>query len=202
MKVAGKLVAALLVALALGVGSAWWIVDGGLGRIGFGGAAQNGAWHTNLAIGSPAADPYIRAAVARQGLLALSKSETIYFTAFTDDSGAALKTNCAYVVSGGKLPARWWSITAYGADHYLIPNKADKYSAAMNTVTWTNERFLFTVGPEEESASAQGDFVPTGYEGGDGASFSLTLRLYNPEPEVAAAPQDLTLPTVTKERCR
>ncbi|MGK2740246.1 DUF1214 domain-containing protein [Tepidicaulis sp. LMO-SS28] len=201
MKLIGKLAAAFLIALVLGLGSAWAVINGMLPFAGRGGAVQNGAWTTSLLTGSNAADPYTRAIVARAGLLALAKSETVYFTAFTDDGGEALKTDCTYKVSGGPLPARWWSITAYGADHYLIPNGQDKYSEDKNSLAWQGEgeekRFLFTIGPDAQ----EGDFIPTGHEG-ESAPFSLTLRLYNPERQVIEAPGEIALPTLTKERCQ
>lgn len=199
MKLIGKFAAALAAALVLGLGSAWVVINHGRALSGSG--IQNGAWSSSLLTGSPTADPYTRAAVARAGLLALEKTETVYFTAFRDDSGAALRSNCTYIVSGGALPARWWSITAYGADHYLIPNEAGKYSENMNSITWEGEderaRFLISVSPQTDG---EGDFIPSG-EAADRAPFSLTLRLYNPSPEVLAFPGDTPLPTITRERC-
>lgn len=201
MKLIGKLAAAFLIALMLGLGSAWAVINNMLPFAGRGGTVQNSAWTTSLLTGSNAADPYTRAIVARSGLLALDKSETVYFTAFTDDGGEALQTGCTYGISGSRLPARWWSITAYGADHFLIPNEDGKYSEDKNSLTWlgdgAEQRFFFTVGPDAKS----GDFIPTGHEE-ESAPFSLTLRLYNPEPQVIETPGDITLPTLTKERCQ
>ncbi|SDU23360.1 DUF1214 domain-containing protein [Halopseudomonas salegens] len=202
MKLIGKLAAAFLVALVLGIGSAWVVINAMSPIAGRGGMIQNGAWTTSLLIGSSAATPYTRAIVARAGLLALAKSETVYFTAFTDDDGAPLKTDCTYAVSGTPLPARWWSITAYGANHYLIPNGHDKYSENKHSLSWQGvgegRRFRFALGPDAQ----EGDFIPTGHDSGEGAPFSLTLRLYNPEPQVIETPGAIDLPILTKERCR
>ncbi len=53
-------------------------------------------------------------------------------------------------------------------------------------------RFAVTV----SRAHTAGDWIPVG----DGP-FSLSLRLYNPSPSVAADPAHVALPTIVKERC-
>jgi len=194
-----KLGGVLLVALVLGLGSAWWLINAGLG-----GALQNGAWVTDPNIGSEQAGPYSRAAVARAGLLALNKSETIYFTAFVDDAGQPLSTACTYKLVGQPLATRWWSITVYGADHYLIPNPANHYSQAMNTVTRDDQNgFTIIVSPD----GSQENGIPTGFSGSSsdthqGAAFSLTLRLYNPEEATYSNLGGIALPTLTLEGCQ
>ncbi len=189
-----KLLATLVGALLIGLGSAWWSINSGLGS-----ALQNGAWSTDPAIGSEAAGPYARAAVARAGLLALNKSETVYFTASMDDAGEPLSTRCSYRLEGKRLATRWWSITAYGADHYLIPNKDNRYSQAMNTVT-RNSDLSFTINVSPDGSGANG--IPTGTAAPDEeVAFSLTLRLYNPDEETYSNLETLALPTVTKEGC-
>ncbi len=137
--------------------------------------------------------------MARAGLLALNKSETVYFTAVRDDAGEALTTKCSYRLDGKPLATRWWSITAYGADHYLIPNTANRYSQAMNTVTRnTDNGFTISVSPDGSGTNG----IPTGFDGtGEGTPFSLTLRLYNPDEETYSNLERLSLPTVVKETC-
>jgi hypothetical protein len=76
LKLSLKIIACVLIALALGVGSALWAINSPPGE---NYNVINGAWRTNLAIGSAQAGMYIRALVARTGLFALNKSETIYF---------------------------------------------------------------------------------------------------------------------------
>jgi len=189
----------VLIALAIGLGSAWWAINAG-----FGGALQNGAWTTDPNIGSEQTNPYARAAVARAGLLALSKHETFYFTASEDDAGQPLTTACTYRLTGQPLDTRWWSITAYGADHYLIPNPANRYSQAMNTVARNAENgFTIIVSPGGTGENG----IPTGFEstGGEhdtGAPFSLTLRLYNPAEAIYSNLENIPLPTLTREDCQ
>ncbi len=143
MKLFLKLLASFVVALVLGVGSALLLLRGGLG-----GTIAVGPWMTSDVIGSADADPYTRARVAIGGLLALNRSETIYFTAATDSDGEALRMQCTYKIIGSDPPARWWSITAYAADHYLIPNPQDRYSYGGNTVAREDDgSFVISAGP-------------------------------------------------------
>ncbi len=184
----------ILAALIFGLGSGYVVVARGLSA----GNVEVGPWRTSLATGSPKADPYTRARVAVGGLLALAPSETIYFTATRDDAGDPLRAECDYALAGGELPARWWSITAYGADHYLIPNAAGRYSIGQTTaVREAGGRWRARV----SASASDGNWIPTGDAGARGA-FSLTLRLYNPEPAVARDPASAALPSLAREACR
>lgn len=192
-----KAVGAFAAALVLGVGSAVWMVSRGLAA----GEVSSGPWRTNLAIGSEAADPYTRATVARAGLLALNRSETLYFTAATDSDGAALNADCHYRLEGGDLPARWWSVTAYGADHFLIPNPQERYSYGGNTVARAADgSYTIHVAPEPETDAGTGadNWIPSGNKA---QPFSLTIRLYNPSEAAAADPGSIALPRVVRESC-
>ena len=78
--------------------------------------------------GSVDADPWTRARIALTGLLALTRDQAIYFTTQTDDSGARLREECRYRVTGGAMPARWWSVTVYADDDFLPQNEDDALS--------------------------------------------------------------------------
>ena len=193
MKLALKLVAVVVVALILGAGSALFVIRG----FGLGGDIAVGPWVTSLTIGSTQADPYTRARVAVAGLLALTRDETIYFTAADDDDGEALRSGCTYKVTGSDLPARWWSVTLYGEDHYLVSNPKNLYSYGGDSVAREEDgSFVISVGPEE----ADRNWIPTGGQTGD--TFSLTLRLYNPEPDAVRDPSAIALPRIAKETCQ
>ena len=77
MKLFLKIIASVLIALALGIVSGLWAINTPPGE---NYSVINGAWRTNLAIGSSQAGMYMRALVARTGLFALNKSETIYWS--------------------------------------------------------------------------------------------------------------------------
>jgi hypothetical protein len=189
-----QLAGAAVVAIGLGLGSAYLAVRSGLA----GGEGANGPWRTSLVTGSPDADLYTRVRVAVGGLLALAPSETIYFTAATDSDDQPLEARCDYIVRGEELPARWWSVTAYGADHFLIPNDAHQYSFSQTTLTRAPG------GPWTVAVSTErrdGDWLPSGRPGSAGP-FTLTIRLYNPAHEVHARPGTVSLPRIEKEKCR
>lgn len=189
-----RLALAIGAALVLGLGSAYYAVSAGLS----GGEIANGPWRTSLVTGSQQADLYTRARVAVGGLLALAPSETVYWNADVDAAGRPLDARCDYRVEGEELPARWWSVTAYGADHFLIPNDAGRYSFSQTTLArapggpWT-----MTVSAE----SKPGNWLPSGRAGASGP-FALTLRLYNPSPELYEQAASVRLPRIEREGCR
>jgi hypothetical protein len=184
-----KVLGVLVIGTLLGLAATWATVIRG----GWGGNLSDGPWKTNLNTGSTEGSMYLRAQVAVHGLLALNRSETIYYTANTDSAGERLRGACVYRIDGRDPPTRWWSITAYGADDYLIPNQAGVYSASMNSVARAGDgRFAVTVA----KAGSGANWIPVA----DGP-FSLSIRLYNPDANVAADPAHVALPTIRKERC-
>ena len=184
-----KILLTLIAGIALGLAATWATVI----RTSNGGGIGDGPWRTSLFVGSSEGDPYLRAYVAVHGLLALNRTETIYYTAARDSDGRALDGHCSYRVEGLDPPARWWSITAYGADDFLIPNTADRYSASINSVTRRKDgTFAVTLSQQQP----EGDWIPVA-----AGHFDLTIRLYNPQAEVAADPARVVLPTIKKIAC-
>ncbi len=181
--------AVLLVACGLAAGSAWWAL--------FHGGPQDvavGAWRMNSLAGSAQAGLYTRARGAVTGLFALNASETIYFAAAQDDAGRPLRAACRYTLTGRSLTARWWSITAYADDFFLIPNAAQRFSYNMGNLAFAPDgSFTLTTGPDPQP----GNWLPTGRQGGRQGGLHLLLRLYNPAPAVLALPQATPLPSIT-----
>jgi hypothetical protein len=138
---------------------------------------------------------YTRARVAVGGLLALAPSETVYWTAERDADGQPLDARCDYRVDGEELPARWWSITLYGADQFLVPNDAGRFSFSQTTLA-REPRGPWRV--EVSSRPRGGTWLPSGAAG----AFSLTLRLYNPEPPVYERSAQMALPLIVRGECR
>lgn len=190
MKIALKIAAVLVIGTVLGLAATWLLIFRGGGLRG---AVRNGPWTTSLTVGSSGSDIYTRAVVAVHGLLALNRSETIYYAAHADSDGNNFDGRCTYLIAGRDPPARWWAITAYATDDYLIPNPAHRYSVSKNSVTRDPAgMFVATVSPKHFDR----DWIPV-----TGAPFLLTLRLYNPAPSVAADPAHVALPTIKKVSC-
>jgi hypothetical protein len=177
---------AIVVAMLLGLGSAWWAIACNLPSI------QNGAWHYDPLVGSVAADPYLRAQVAKVALLALNNSEALYFFASTDDDGNPLRCDRTYRIEGRDFDCRWWSITAYAEDDFLIPNDSERYSYNMTNL----EREPDGGYPVALARSPRpGNWIPTG----DGETFGLALRIYNPAPPLRDHPAAIALPRIVRE---
>ncbi len=187
-----KICAVLLVSVVLGVGSALAVID----NPPVGSGVKNGAWVTNLDVGSAGAGMYLRAVVARIGLFALNKTETIYYAATVDDAGESLRSDCDYRIEGGPMQTRWWSITLYGEDHFLIPNPQGIYAYNMkNLAPDPDGGFVIHV-----SRSKKGrNWLPSGDEK---QRLSLSLRCYNPQPVMYEKPEAIALPRIVREGCR
>lgn len=174
----------------LGLASLAGLIAGGGGFKG----VPHAGWSYNPLAGSKGADPYTRLKVAVGGLLALDRSETIYFTTATDSTGAALRADCRYRIVGGPMPVRWWSITLYDKGYLARNNDGapsiDKTRAAPDAAgRWSAQ----LGGPRP----AQGLWISSA----TATDVSLLLRFYNPDPAVVKDPALAPMPVVTREAC-
>lgn len=185
-----KWLATILIGIALGTGFAiWQIRSSGLGD-----DIRIGPWSTGRDIGTADADMKTRAIVALRGLLALPKQEARYFTAATDSAGAPLSGKCRYTLSGGAMEARWWSITLYDRQGWLIPNRWNRHSIGSARIPAAQAgAWSLTIAPDE----SDGLWIPTATDG----PFELTLRTYRPRGLLASDPSRVTMPTITKGEC-
>ncbi|MEM6912553.1 MAG: DUF1214 domain-containing protein [Pseudomonadota bacterium] len=152
-------------------------------------------WLSDWAVGSEAADPYLRARIARHGLLAMRKEGAVYFARNTDDSGRLLTDNCRYRLSGGDQKAYWWSITLYDEDSMLPLNDDDALSFDASDVPdggpW--EAMIASTQPTDRA-----NWVSSRAAG----NFDLTLRLYRPDKQVLIDPEaTLNPPSVVRISC-
>ncbi|RED15259.1 DUF1214 domain-containing protein [Parasphingopyxis lamellibrachiae] len=180
MRLALRIVCALILGIAIGLGAVWWSLRAGIDAFDI----RSGPWVTSQNFGSAEASDRERAIVAVRGLMALTASEAIYLNAAIDSEGRALDGGCRYRISGPPLPARWWSVTAYGTDSHLIPNATHAYSAGGDGA----EPILAMVGPEASAA----DVVTRA-----GEAFELTIRAYGPGDGLVEGP----LPEIERLSC-
>ncbi len=161
------------------------------------GGAQAGPWRTNLLIGAPDASPVLRAVIARRGLLALSRSETVYFNATTDDAGRRLREDCSYRVSLERRPdTRWWSLTLYAADDYLAVNGDQAASiTAEQAAPGAGDAMTIMI------AATRPDSAPHWISSRNGGQFALTLRLYQPADAIREDPTLAALPVIERLSC-
>jgi hypothetical protein len=124
----------------------------------------------------------------------LPAKEAMYFTATRDSDGRALDGRCTYDVRGGKLDGRWWSVTLYEGEGWLVKNAANRWSVPASAVTADAQgRWAFTVSPEMQA----GIWLPTG----SAKAFDLTLRLYHPSSDVIGHPEKAKLPVIERKGC-
>lgn len=197
MKKPFKFLIAALIALIVGDSIGYFSVDPMLNLITNMSGVQNGPWSTSLAVGGTSANPYLRAWVAKHGLLALTKSETIYLSAAVDDNREPLLGNCDYRIEGKAPDTRWWSITVYGEDDFLIPNEQRCYS-------WCCTEMKLEPGGSFEiylcRTPKEGCWLPTG----QAEKLILMLRLYNPGASYCEYEtlKTVELPRIIKEGSR
>lgn len=185
------IIGGMLAALVLGIGSA--------GLIGFRtldeASVANGPWRVLLNAGNADAGMYERTAVALGGLFALSRTETLYYSAMTDSEGLRFSERCDYRVVGDDPDTRWWSLTAYAMDNYLIRNGDGHPALAQTTVAREPDgSFIINVSPEPQPKN----WISIK----DGGQFILMLRLYNPGASVYERPATAPLPRIERGDCR
>jgi hypothetical protein len=187
--------AAVVAGCGLGFGSALAMAGlwPGASTLAFG-DVDVGGWRSDFAIGSKAADPYTRTRVARHGLLALAKSEAVYFTRAVDDAGEPLREVCAYRLSGGAMPAGWWSVTLYDAASMLPVNTDNALSIDASRAG--EGAWEAVIAPTRPVNAAH--WISSRNAG----MFDLTLRLYVPNATLLSDPDDtLDPPKITRLTC-
>jgi len=188
MRLSLKLLAVLVAGTMLGLLATWLAVFRfPPGRI------SDGPWQANPEAATAQSDAYRRAIAAVHGLFAMSRAGAVYYTATTDSEGRALTGRCRYKVEGPAPDARWWSITAYGPDDYLIANHTGRYSVTkQQAAADARGNIAVLVG----GTSGGNNLIPLGT-----GRFSLSLRLYNPGPEFIADPAAGALPALLRVAC-
>ncbi len=165
---------AAIVGGIIGIGSAMYAVQT-VNRVE---SVQNGPWQTINRDGTADQNRWLRTAASLAGLFTQRGEEAIYYTAFFDGEGERLREGCVYFLTGRPLPAGWWSVTLYARDHYLIATPQDRWSVTADDVEPDAQgRIQIQVGGPESG----GAWIPSD---GGGNGLSLTLRLYDPAPEI------------------
>jgi len=143
-------------------------------------------WRSDWSIGAPAASPYLRARIARHGLLALSKNEAVYLTRSVDDEDRKLNETCVYELSGTTQDAFWWSITLYDAQSRLPMNDGRALSIDATKISDAQD-WSAIISPKRPTNSAKDNkhWVSSLAAG----QFDLTMRIYRPSQAVLDAPE-------------
>ncbi|TGP56993.1 DUF1214 domain-containing protein [bacterium M00.F.Ca.ET.230.01.1.1] len=183
----------LSLAMAIGLGgySVWYALNAQDGV----GAIRIGRWTAFPEMGTLAADPYSKARVAREGVLALGQAEGLAFVAERDDTGEPLKRECTYSIEGGYPAARFW--TLYAADQSLgvIDTGKTRRSALQSyeVLRQPDNSVVITVG----NRPAPGNWLLTG---GSGKMY-FVLTFYDTPIASSTGLSDVTLPRILKAGC-
>jgi hypothetical protein len=181
-------------ALMLGLGSAWYVIEEGSALT----TSYVGPWSVWRDAGKPNADPYTKAHMARAGRLPITATSALYFFTTRDEDGKPLSSDCEYVVEGRPLNASWWSIAVYDGTGRLIPNKADRHSFNRTDVARRADGSFRIV---LARSARPGNWLPTAQQG----SLQLVLRAYglrDADNVLDKAAAERGLPTIHKVVCR
>ncbi len=182
-----------IIALILGLGSAWYMIEEGSALT----TSRVGPWSVWRSAGKPDADPYTKAHMARAGRLPITATSALYFFADGDETGNSLLSTCEYVVEGRPLNAAWWSLAVYDGTGRLIPNKADRYSFNRTDVARRVDGSFRIVLAQ---SARPGNWLPTAEQG----SLKLVLRAYDlrdADSVLDKAAAERGLPTIRKVVC-
>jgi hypothetical protein len=189
----GRFLISGLAGLLIGGAAAFGLVFGPVEM----GGISSGPWRTNALIGSEEASGMTRAIVARRGLLALNRQETVYFTAWEDSDGRTLDETCLYRIAFDTEPqSRWWSLTLYAQDDFLAVNGDGAPSVSADHAAASAEDPMAV-----NIAATRPDSPSYWISSRNAGDFSLTLRLYHPDPAISADPALAVLPAIERVSC-
>lgn len=191
LKTAALVLLALVVAIGGGGASAWYLLQRPAGI----GAVTVGGWTAFPEIGTPDADPYSKARVAREGVLALGHAEGLAYVAQRDSAGDPLMRECRYTIEGSAPASRFW--TLYAADQTLSPLPSDR---PRPPAIHSNELVML---PDSSVAASIGARPAAGnWLAVSGAGpMSLVLTLYDPPLGSGSGAADIQLPQILKTGC-
>jgi len=181
---------AMLLALGLGLSSAYWAINGDPPF----GSLRLGSWQSWPKLGSPEADPYMRAILARRGDVPLATGEGLGFVATQDSEGRPLDAACSYRVGMTAPAARLWTLTLYDRDNRLPVTDLGRRSFTSAEVLRDGQDH-FTIAL---SRSLQpGNWLQLPASG----PFTVTLRLYDPPGAGGANLEESDFPVIERLGC-
>jgi hypothetical protein len=181
---------AIAVALALGFFTAWFAVEYGRNW----GTVVVGPWAAWPEAGSPNADPYAAAIIARSGEVPLGAAEGLAFTANSDSSGTPLDGRCVYRISGATPVARLWTLTAYDAEGRLMRNAAARTGfSSRELLRRPDGSFEIVAAPTVQP----GNWLPTS----GGGRLDFILRLYDTTLTSGLPTAEIVMPQISRGPC-
>jgi hypothetical protein len=181
---------AVVLAVVVGVTSAWYAVD--RGRI-FG-AVVAGGWTAWPEEGGEDPDPYDLAMLTRTGEVPLGSGEGLTFVADRDAQGEPLSGKCTYRVAGQTPVARLWTLTATDDAGRLMVNVAHRAGFhSREIVRRADGSFVITV----SSSASPGNWLPVAPL----PRVRLVLRLYDTPLTTGSQIASLVMPIIRPVGC-
>ncbi len=161
---------------------------------------KNDIWTILPSPGDPDRSIYTRAAVAAAGTFASKKPEQAYYQTEIDIEDQPLNGNCLYRLSGEDIESRWWSITAYANDGFLIENTEKLYSYNSETINYTaNGGFeIYFLGDNDFISDVSNE---NWLRVNQDENFNVSLRIYYPGEEFFSNLRRVNLPIIEKVKC-
>jgi hypothetical protein len=138
------------------------------------------------------ADLLTVAQIAVFGPYALTKKEVIYLSTNTDSEGNELDPKADYIISGKKVEAKYWSITAYDESGFLIKNPINKYSYNLENVKYEADSTSYKI--NLSGSEKKENWLPIS----NVKKATLIIRLYLPSEKLRENLTTATLPTIQK----
>ncbi|TQM33621.1 DUF1254 domain-containing protein [Nocardia bhagyanarayanae] len=147
--------------------------------------AANG-WKYSTDLGAYGTNYPLRAKTARFALGANLPEDALYpsLTGTADANGAAQRFRLHFAADQFPPVDAFWSITAYDADSFLIPNPANIYAVGHQIPITKNADGSADIAVQNADPGGSvpvGNWLPIPASG----KFSLSMRLYAPKPEAA-----------------
>lgn len=184
------LVAGLLLAFALGSGSAFLAVRAAAPLD----VLVAGPWQAWPRAGTAEGDPYSRARLARSGEIPLGSGEGLALFARTDGRGEPLRSGCDYSVVGTAPPARLWTLAVEHAQGLPLAGEDPLRAIGSDAILRRPDgSFEITVSARPQP----GNRVSSAGLGG----FRLVMRLYDTTVRTVTAISTVVMPDIVRRGC-
>lgn len=191
LKTAFLILVVLLVSIVGGGASVWYMLKANESL----GAVTMGEWTAFPDLGTADADPYSKARVAREGLLALGRAEGLSFSAQRDSEGDTLRRECRYSIEGPVPTARFW--TLYAADPSGgVVEAGTRRSGALHSYQLTRQAdnsIVVSAGRHP----APGNWLALSGQG----PMTLVLTFFDTPISSSTGASDIILPSIVKAGC-
>jgi hypothetical protein len=182
---------ALSIAFGGGIWSTLWALEATTGF----GAIRLGPWEAFPNAQTAEADPYAKSHRASAGALLYASAEGLRFTATVDNTGAALRGDCSYRISGHTPPARLWTL-------YTDETASGGATRVRNLPTALNSRSILrhadgSFDIDISSEARPGNWLAIRPDG----RFRLRLTLLDTPAAGSSGLIDLSMPAIQKTGC-